>query len=139
MEQGPAMRHAVRSAALVANYFDTLSPPQAVLARATQQAVLAAAPDLAQVIKWGNLVFLHGGRHLLAIAAHKAHVNLQVFHGAELAERYAQLEGVGKGMRQLKLRQVQALDVALIGELVQASLALADAGSASPLLSPPLP
>lgn len=124
------MRHPVRSSALVANYFDTLSPPQAALARAVQQAVLAAAPDLAQVVKWGNLVFLHGGRHLLAIAVHKAHVNLQVFHGAELAERHPQLEGVGKGMRQLKLRQAQPLDVALIAELVLASLALEEGKAA---------
>lgn len=118
------MRHLVRSSALVANYFDTLTPAQAGIAKALQQAVLTAAPDLDQVVKWGNLTFMHEGRNLLAIAAHKAHVNLQVFGGAELAHRFPQLEGVGKGMRQLKQRQGQAVDDALIGDVVLACVAL---------------
>lgn len=118
------MRHLVRSSALVATYFDTLPPAQADIARALQRAVLAAAPDLDQVVKWGNLTFLHDGRHLLAISAHKAHVNLQVFCGAELAGGFPQLDGVGKGMRQLKQRQGHAVDDDLIARLVQACLAL---------------
>ena len=116
------MRHLVRSSALVANYFDTLPPAQAEIARSLQRAVLAAAPDLEQVVKWGNLTFMHEGRNLLAIAAHKAHVNLQVFNGAGLASRFPQLDGVGKGMRQIKQRQGQAVDDELIAQLVQACI-----------------
>lgn len=116
------MRHLVRSSALVANYFDTLPPAQADIARSLQRAVLAAAPDLDQVVKWGNLTFMHEGRNLLAIAAHKAHVNLQVFNGAGLASRFPQLDGVGKGMRQIKQRQGQAVDDELIAQLVQACI-----------------
>lgn len=118
------MRHLVRSSALVANYFDTLTPAQAQTARALQRAVLAAAPDLEQVVKWGNLTFMREGRNMLAIAAHKSHVNLQVFNGAELASRFPQLEGVGKGMRQMKQRQGQEVDQQLISDVVQASIAL---------------
>lgn len=116
------MRHLVRSSALVANYFDTLPPAQADIARSLQRAVLAAAPDLDQVVKWGNLTFMHEGRNLLAIAAHKAHVNLQVFNGAGLASRFPQLDGMGKGMRQIKQRQGQAVDDELIAQLVQACI-----------------
>ena len=116
------MRHLVRSSALVANYFDTLPPAQADIARSLQRAVLAAAPDLDQVVKWGNLTFMHEGRNLLAIAAHKAHVNLQVFNGAGLASRFPQLDGVGKGMRQIKQRQGQTVDDELIAQLVQACI-----------------
>lgn len=134
-EHNPAMRHPIRPGALVANHFDTLTPVQAGLARAVQQLVLRAAPDLEQTVKWGNLVFLHAGRHLLAIVVHKAHVNLQLFHGAELAERYSQLEGVGKGMRQLKLRPSQPLDEELITALVQASLAI-EAGKVAAAAAP---
>jgi hypothetical protein len=118
------MRHLVRSSAMVATYFDTLPPAQACIAKALQRAVLAAAPDLNQVVKWGNLTFMHEGRNLLAISAHKAHVNLQIFNGAEIASRFPQLDGVGKGMRQIKQRQGQAVDEEGIAHVVQACIAL---------------
>jgi hypothetical protein len=123
------MRHLGLSSALIATYFDTLPPAQADTARALQRAVLAAAPDLSQVVKWGNLIFMREGRNLLAIAAHKAHVNLQFFNGAELAAQFPQLEGVGKGMRQIKQRQGQAIDEELITHLVQSCVALQACGA----------
>jgi hypothetical protein len=34
------------------------------------------------------------------------HVNLGLFHGAELTSKYRRLEGTGKGMRHVKVRSV---------------------------------
>jgi len=118
------VRQLVRPGALVAAYFDTLSEPQTTCARSLQQAVLAAAPDIEQAVKWGNLTFVAAGRNLMALALHKSHAHLQVFHGAQLALQFPELDGVGKGQRHLKLKYSQAVDAELVGDLVRASLQL---------------
>jgi uncharacterized protein YdhG (YjbR/CyaY superfamily) len=118
------MRHLVRPGALVATYFDSLAPSQVATARALQQAVLGAAPQLEQAVKWGNLTFVTEGRNLLAIVTHKAHAHLQVFNGALLTTRFPELEGVGKGIRHIKVRYSQPVDVDLVHDLVLASVAL---------------
>jgi hypothetical protein len=118
------VRQLVRPGALVAAYFDTLSEPQMICARSLQQAVLAAAPEIEQAVKWGNLTFLGAGRNLLALALHKSHAHLQVFGGAQLALQFPELEGVGKGQRHLKLKYGQMVNAELVGDLVRASVKL---------------
>lgn len=119
------MRHLMRSSALVANYFDTLTPQQATTARAIQQVIRAAAPELTQAVKWGNLTFMLDGRNLLSIVAHKAHIQLQLFVGPHLVERFPQLEGQGRGLKSVKLRCSQPVDVELVEDLTLASMAVA--------------
>lgn len=118
------MRSLMRPAALVANYFDTLSPAQVPTARALQQRLLMIAPELEQAVKWGNLCFMSQGRVLMAIVAHKAHAHLQFFNGALLAQDFKELEGVGHGVRHIKQRYSQPIDVDLITDLVHAAMAL---------------
>ncbi len=119
------MRHLMRSSALVANYFDTLTPQQAATARTISQVIKAAAPELTQAVKWGNLNFMLDGRNVLSIVAHKAHIQLQVFSGALLMDRFPQLEGQGRGVRFVKLRCSQPVDVELVEDLTLAALVLA--------------
>lgn len=123
------MRHLVRPAALVANFFDTLTPAQAATAAAIQQAVLAGAPGLEQTVRWGNLMFLHRGSSLIGLVLHKGQAHLQVFNGIGLTDRFPQLEGVGRGMRFLKYRYGTTVDAALIREVVSAAQALMQASS----------
>ena len=120
------MRSNLRSSALIETWFDLLSAQQRDLARATHAAVLAAHPSFAPTIKWGNLVYMHGGSNLLALMPHKSHLNLQVFNGAALAERFPQLEGTGKGLRHLKMRYGQEPDPDLVAALVNASVEIAE-------------
>ncbi|MEW6097854.1 MAG: DUF1801 domain-containing protein [Pseudomonadota bacterium] len=116
------MRSPVRPAALVAAYFDALLPEQRLTAQSLQRAVLEAAPELEQSVKWGNLVFGLRGQNLMAIVTHKGHANLQFFQGAGLAARFPQLEGGGKGLRHLKCRYRQPIDEPLIKALVRAAV-----------------
>jgi hypothetical protein len=115
------MRHLVRPAALVANFFDTLAPGQGATAQAIQQAVLDALPGVEASVKWGNLMFTHRQNHLLALVLHKGHAHLQVFQGAALVERFPQLEGSGRGMRILKFRYGQPVDADLVHAIVRAA------------------
>ena len=120
------MRSNLRSSALIETWFDLLSAQQRDMARALHGAVLAAHPSFAPTIKWGNLVYMHGGSNLLALMPHKSHLNLQVFNGAALAERFPQLEGTGRGLRHLKLCYGHEFDAELIAAVVNASLEIAE-------------
>jgi uncharacterized protein YdhG (YjbR/CyaY superfamily) len=116
------MRTPVRPAALVAAYFDNLAPEERETALALRDAVLAAAPQLTQAVKWGNLTFQLGGQSIISIVLHKSHAHLQFFNGAELAVQYTALEGTGKGMRHLKCRYRQPIDAEVVRDLVAASV-----------------
>jgi hypothetical protein len=118
------MRHLVRPAALVANFFDSLLPGQVATAVTIHQAVMAGAPGIDQAVRWGNLMFLVRGSHLVTLVPHKGQAHLQFFQGALLAERFPQLEGVGKGMRLLKFRYSQPVDEDLVVRLVAAAVEL---------------
>ena len=123
-DESSQMRQLVRPSALVATYFDTLAPNQVATAKALQQAVQTAAPQLEQTVKWGNLTFVLEGRNLLAVVTHKAHAHLQVFNGALLAQDFPELEGVGKGIRHLKQRYSQPVDATLVQDVVRAAVAV---------------
>ncbi len=117
------MRSPQHSHAVVEAWFDTLPPEQRTLARELQRLLIDAVPTLGQVVKWGNLVFLHRGTHALAVAPHKGQVKLQVFNGGQLAARFATLVGAGKGMRHLTWRVGQPVDAAQVGDLARACVA----------------
>lgn len=119
------MRRLIRPSALVANFYDLLPPEQRRTVHALHEAIHAAVPELECSIKWGNLTFGEHGRNLVAVVPHKAHANLQVFNGASLTQRHPMLEGVGKGMRHLRVRYGQGVDVALVGQIVRDSVELA--------------
>ena len=116
------MRFALSSYAVIDAWFDNLGAEQRATARELQTLVLAAAPTVAQAIKWGNLMFLHGGSHAVAIVAHRAHVNLQIFNGALFAARFAQIEGTGRALRHLKFRYREPVDAELVTRVVKASV-----------------
>ncbi|WP_119155661.1 DUF1801 domain-containing protein [Caldimonas tepidiphila] len=118
------MRRSSRSGALIAAYFDTLDPAARSTVQELRQAVMAAAPQFQQVLKWGNLCFQLDGRTLLMISAHKTHASLQFFNGAALAEQFPQLEGPGRSVRLLKWRYSQPVNQALVRELAAAAVQL---------------
>lgn len=118
------MRLPIRDHAIVQTWLDLLPAESAALAGHVQRVLLNAVPELTQAVKWGNLVFLYRGTHALAIAAHRRHVNLQVFNGASLAPRFVMLQGSGKEMRHLRLPIEVPLDASLVDALARACVAL---------------
>ncbi|WP_310460374.1 DUF1801 domain-containing protein [Sphaerotilus sp.] len=118
------MRHLVRPAAMVANFFDSLPQGQVATVMALHQAVLEGAPGVDQAVRWGNLMFLVRGNHMTTLVPHKGQAHLQFFQGFLLAERFPQLEGVGKGMRILKFRYSQPVDTDLVMRIAAAAMEL---------------
>ena len=107
---------------MVASFFDSLPPGQVATAMALHKAVLAAAPDIDQAVRWGSLMFLVRGNPLVTLLPHKGQAHLQFFQGALLAAQFPQLEGAGKGMRILKFRYSQPVDVDLVRRIIVAAL-----------------
>ena len=118
------MRSVVRSEPVIHAWFDLIEPDQQVVARALRDALMAAEPALVPMVKWGNLVFTLGGQHAFAIVTHRTQVNLQVFNGADLADRFPELDGTSRGSRQLKFRLREPIDESLVREVVLASAEL---------------
>lgn len=118
------MRTLLRPAAIVDAWFDMLPPGREATMRELRALVMGTAPELQQVVKWGNLVFSAGGSHAFALVAHKSQAHLQVFRGHALERRFPQLEGSGKGLRHLKFRYGQPIDAELVREVVNAGLDL---------------
>jgi uncharacterized protein YdhG (YjbR/CyaY superfamily) len=114
------MRSILRPAALIETWFDTLRAEQRDMARRLRELVAATAPDLVTSVKWGNLMFTHDGTHAVAIVMHKDHANLQIFNGAQLVDRFPELEGGGKGVRHLRFRYRYPVDEDLVRQVVQA-------------------
>jgi hypothetical protein len=67
----------------------------------------------------------------VAIVPHKSHVNLQLFKGAAVAPMYPQLEGSGKGVRHLKLRNNAEVDADFIARVVLAGIDAVEAEASS--------
>ncbi|HEX6363757.1 MAG TPA: DUF1801 domain-containing protein [Albitalea sp.] len=114
------MRSILRPAALIETWFDTLRPEQKDMARRLRELVTQASPALVSSVKWGNLMFTHEGTHAVAIVMHKDHANLQIFNGAQLVERFPELEGSGRGVRHLRFRYRYPVDEELVRLVVQA-------------------
>jgi hypothetical protein len=60
--------------------------------------------------------------HFCYIGAHRDHVNLGFYHGAELSDPEHLLEGSGKKLRHIKVREIEEIDRPALGQFVQSSL-----------------
>ena len=74
-------------------------------------------PDVVETVKWGNITYLFGGKNLAWIIIYKDHVDFGFFRGAELHSPL--LEGTGKGLRHIKIRNKNDVDEAEIGRLMK--------------------
>ena len=93
-----------------------------------REVVLDAVPEAIESVDMPDRLLAYGlsprMRDLLfAIIAHRAHVNLQLADGAQLADPEGLVEGTGKRVRHVKCRSVE--DVARPGlqQLVEAQVA----------------
>lgn len=62
-------------------------------------------------------------QHYAYIAVQSAHVNLGFYHGASLADPAGLLEGTGKELRHVKVRDVQGARSAAVARLLREAIA----------------
>lgn len=98
----------------VQSYFDKLAGPMKPVALALADAVHAQGPRLKAVLAWGYPCW-SGHERVISIIAYARHCNLQLWAGAQLAPHYlSRIEGSGKALRHVKVREVDDIDDELI-------------------------
>lgn len=98
---------------------------QRTLVMQLHEMVLSCDKGFTCAIKWNAPWYVYEGKNLVYIMPNKQHVNFGFSNGASLAEAGFELEGTGKGMRHVKLRQAEKPDLPLLKKMVKAAVALA--------------
>jgi hypothetical protein len=100
-------------------YIDSLNGWQRSYAQALRQAVLDAAPELKETLKWGHLVYLHNGPVLL-IRAEPTRMLFGFWRGQRLRHIESRLKPGGKyEMATLELLATTPLERDTVVRLVQ--------------------
>ena len=89
---------------------------------AIRTAIKEGFKELKEEMKW-NIPTYSINKNVCAIAAHKNHVNLQVFKGAKIKDARL-LEGTGKGMRHLKYEHLSDVKVAVIKRVIKQAISI---------------
>ena len=101
-------------------YLETTEGPMAPVARSLVDLIDHRWPELHPHIAWGFPSWKGTGR-IISVIAHAKHCNVQLFHGAKLANDYPdRIEGTGKALRHVKVRSVDDIDETLIDILKHA-------------------
>ncbi|MCI4645278.1 MAG: DUF1801 domain-containing protein [Hyphomonadaceae bacterium] len=103
-------------------YFEALKPPIGDVAIALRDKIEALGPNLNGKLAWGFPCW-SGNQRIFSVIAHQSHCNLQLWYGAQLAERCSRIEGTGKALRHVKVRSIAEIDAALAG-LIEEAIAL---------------
>ncbi len=104
-------------------YLSPFTDDISILARDLRNKILKLEPDLDEVIKWNNLIYEKNGL-VCAIVVHKDHVNLEFAHGIELLDPDGMLEGTGKKMRHVKIRNSEEIESEKLTNLISEALDL---------------
>ena len=88
----------------VERYILAQRPQYRPLLRLLRKLVNEALPGVGEELKWGQPCFLVGREKVACLYVAGDHVNLGFFGGAELDDPKGLLEGMGKGMRHIKIR-----------------------------------
>lgn len=104
------------------------SPEVKALALETRKLVLSLFPGAVETVHpgWGNVTWGRSARmkeQLFAVCPLKDRVNLGVWNGATLDDPDGLLEGTGKSVRHVKIRDTAALKKAALKRLLKAALA----------------
>jgi hypothetical protein len=75
--------------------------------------------DVRELLHDGHPTACVGDAAFAYVNAFKAHVNVGLFRGAELADPEGLLEGTGKFMRHVKLRSEGAVDATTLMKLIE--------------------
>ena len=99
------------------DYLSNYSPQMHSLAQELRELILELEPEVDEVIKWKNLFYEKNGA-VCAIMIHKSHINLEFISGRKLTDLGYPLQGTGKNMRHVKIRNSEDINHSL-RELVE--------------------
>lgn len=98
------------------------------IARRLRKLIIDLYPEVVEV-PWPKQKIIGYGvgpkkmsEHFCYIGAHREHVNLGFYYGAELPDPKGLLEGTGKKLRHIKVREVEEVAQTSLRQIVQTSL-----------------
>ena len=71
--------------------------------------ILDAGPELKESVRWSNPIY-EGRRRVMYLSATEECITLGFFEGADLVDSAGRIGGVGRRMRQLKVRALEDID-----------------------------
>jgi len=107
----------------VDDYVAALGAEQREIVDRLRRLVKSAAPSATEVFKWAEPVYETNGPFAY-IKAHKAHVTLGFWRGAELMDTSARLETSGSKMAHMKIRSTSDIPEAEVRRLVRQAVRL---------------
>ena len=101
------------------------SPEVRDLALRLRALMREAAPEGEERVHrdWGNIGYYHNGQFCY-IAPQRSWVNLGFYQGVDLPDPHGLLEGTGKRLRHVKVRNAEEIPTAALKQLVVEALAL---------------
>jgi hypothetical protein len=98
------------------------------ISRQLRELIIEIYPDVVEV-PWPNQKIIGYGvgpkkmsEHFCYIGAHSEHVNLGFYYGADLPDPEGLLEGTGKKLRHIKVRDVDQVAKPALREMIESSL-----------------
>lgn len=108
---------------------ERMAEPQRSIARVLDRAIRAAAKPVEGKVAWGNATYRYRGEDLFALGECRDRVNLYIGNGAAIKDADGVLEGTGKVMRHVKVRDVTQASAPSVRRVLRESVRLARAGS----------
>ncbi len=98
------------------------------IARRLRKLIIDLYPEVVEV-PWPKQMIIGYGvgpkkmsEHFCYIGAHREHVNLGFYYGAELLDPEGLLEGTGKKLRHIKVREIEEVAQPALRQMIKSSL-----------------
>ena len=98
-----------RAASKVDVYLKSLAPKLAKCAEKLRQTIFEVQPDATEELKWSQPCY-GKVQDVCYISGAKDHITFGFFRGTELDDPHGKLEGTGKGMRHVKIKDPGNVD-----------------------------
>ncbi|HEX6727781.1 MAG TPA: DUF1801 domain-containing protein [Nitrospira sp.] len=92
------------------DYLEGQSPKNQVVIRALRQFVKRIEPELSEAVKWGNGCWVGKNGPVAYVYSDTGYVQFGFFNGSSLKDPKGLLEGKGKYVRHIKVRDRSAID-----------------------------
>ncbi len=101
----------------VSEYINSLPEDKKEIVKALRKIILSVDPSLDESLKWKQPVYSKKGDICYLFPAGN-HVNLGFYNGTELKDPKKMLDGIGKTMRHIKIRDLGDIDKEYFWELI---------------------
>lgn len=114
---------AITSVEQLLSDLELANPDRHALVLAIRQAILAVAPDAAERVMYGGIMF-SAPTSCCGVFAYAEHVSVEFGRGSELIDPHSVLEGQGKFRRHIKLRKPADIAAKQLADYVRQAIEL---------------